>query len=211
MIKGMILAAVVCLAVDAQTPSDSGSGQTITGLLMDATCSVISSSAKTPASRSDRMADRTERDAANNPGTNGPAGERAARASEQAISSTATAGPSQASATGTTGAAVNTAPPPRAANTKPAAGERARTESALSVREKYKDCAVKPGTTAFAIHTDRQVYILESASNRMVQEQMRNEAFRASMSDRAGADRFMTVTVMGTPSGNKLQITSVRK
>jgi hypothetical protein len=96
-------------------------------------------------------------------------------------------------------------------------GERSRTGSAMSgttlttVREKYSQCVVTPSTTSFAIHTDGQLYVLDQASNDMVRQQMSNEAFRASMSDGGSGPKFMTVTVVGTPSGDRLSITSVRK
>jgi hypothetical protein len=45
----------------------------------------------------------------------------------------------------------------------------------------------------------------------MVQQQMRNEAFRASMTDETGAPKWLSVTVEGTAKGRELKITSVRK
>ncbi|MBC8165579.1 MAG: hypothetical protein H7Y20_06880 [Bryobacteraceae bacterium] len=80
-----------------------------------------------------------------------------------------------------------------------------------TVREKYKECVVKSSTAAFAIHSEGKLYILDSSGNQMIGEQMRNEAFRASMSDSSGTEKFMSVTVVGVPSGESLSINSVRK
>jgi hypothetical protein len=63
----------------------------------------------------------------------------------------------------------------------------------------------------FAIHADGQLYVLDQAGNDMVRRQMSNEAFRAGMADASGQPKFMTVTVLGTPSGDRLSITSVRE
>jgi hypothetical protein len=142
----------------------------------------------------------------------------------------ATSGPSQASATGTTGAATAMAPTQAGqvqslatagtgTSGQTATGERARTADTAvaspqieTVREKYRGCMVTPSTTSFAIHADGTLYVLDRASNQMVQEQMRNEAFRASMTNQRDASQWMTVTVQGTPtSENVLTIRSVRK
>lgn len=169
----------------------------------------------------------------------------------------ATAGPSYASATGTTGAAVQTAPPPQSGNLQSmnqvqgpgaptsdvasATGERARTrdtsvathENAMpdhhadkvmgtrersrsgeytTVREKYRDCMVKSSTTRFALHTEGELYMLDEASNNMIMEQMRNEAFRASMTDSSGDPKWISVTVTGKPAGgDMLSLSSVRR
>jgi hypothetical protein len=54
--------------------------------------------------------------------------------------------------------------------------------------------------------------VLDQASNEMVRQQMRNEAFRGAMTDRTGEPHWITVTVVGTPGeNNALSITSVRK
>ncbi|MBC7924919.1 MAG: hypothetical protein H7039_04610 [Bryobacteraceae bacterium] len=158
----------------------------------------------------------------------------------------AISGPSHASALGTTGAAADMTPsqvrtpsqagtPPQSGNLQsmdtvqgPGAssgtGDRARRSArdvaaaesvsgdAETVREKYQACQVTASTTSFALHAEGALYVLDRASNQMVQEQMRNEAFRASMSDKKDASRWMTVTVQGTPtSENVLTIRSVRK
>ena len=123
--------------------------------------------------------------------------------------------------TATTGTAASTAPT-EASIARPASpqaegtGERARAASSSAdesmVREKYGECLVTPSTTSFAMHAGGQLYVMDRASNAMIQEQMRNEAFRASMSNARGDSRWSTVTVQGTPtSDNTLTIRSVRK
>jgi hypothetical protein len=80
-----------------------------------------------------------------------------------------------------------------------------------TVREKYKDCMARSSTTDFAIHAGGRLYVLDPASNEMIRQQMRNEAFRGSMSDSTGSPQWITVTVTGTPQGDTLAITSVRR
>jgi len=151
------------------------------------------------------------------------------RVTESASVGTATAGPSHASATGTTGAATGTVPPQSSYNTQSGrasttstsagVGERARSETGTAslnadttVREKYAACVPKPSSTVFAIHANGTLYTLDQASNEMVGQQMRNEAFSANMSNGRDGTRWMTVTVLGTPGAdNMLSIRSVRK
>lgn len=135
------------------------------------------------------------------------------RETEAAVRGTPTAGPSWASATGTTGAAVGTAPPQtsqvRRADSRSRSDQAAETDT---VAEKYAACRPKSGTTSFALHASGKLYVLDSASNEMVRKQMRNEAFSASMSNGRDGYRWMTVTVIGTPGdGNMLKVESVRK
>ncbi len=191
----------------------------------------------TPQSGPDRASAQGTTGAATNTapaaGARTDADDRMPRATDGS-STRATAGPSHASATGTTGAATETATPTQSGTVQSLAtagtgtsgtqspvsttGERARTiggtsdESSSRVRDKYRDCMVKPSTTSFAIHADGKLYVLDRASNEMVQEQMRNEAFRASMVNQRDGSQWMTVTVQGTPtSDNTLTIRSVRK
>lgn len=252
---------IIALAGCVTTLPGQTSEQTITGVLMDASCPAIGRSAdsaenqvkhngqtganeqstlgetartKTETESRDlkvydskkTSSDQSEQDAGNNPGTNVAALQAQEKEVTRSVSS-ATAGPSQASATGTTGAATSTAPPqsgnvqslssvqgPGASNSAAtsATGERSRTAPVrTTVGEKYKACIAKPTTTAFAIHSDGKLYVLDADSNKMVQEQMRNEAFQASMSDKSGAPQWLSVTVVGTASDDTLSITSVRK
>lgn len=246
--------------------SAHGMDQTLTGVLMDATCKSISSTRSDLTQVPGRMATpiamrqdgqsganaqstlgetartQTEQEqramkvySPQTTGTTGsaitpknPAGTAAAGARTEADDrmprltesgrSSATAGPSQASATGTTGAATATAPTESSIvqSVAPEIGERARLVSSdsdqMTVRNKYRECMVKPSTTSFAMHAGGQLYVLDRASNDMVQEQMRNEAFRASMANQQDQSQWMTVTVKGTPtSDNTLTIRSVRK
>ena len=131
----------------------------------------------------------------------------------------ATSGPSAASAHGTTGAAVigSTTESSGRLQTHTAAGTSGdRNRSADStmpstVRDKYKDCMATATTSAFAIYSNGNLYVLDSTGNDMVRQQMAGEAFRAAMTDAAGTPKWMTVTVQGTPNGESLAITSIRK
>jgi hypothetical protein len=82
---------------------------------------------------------------------------------------------------------------------------------ATTVREKYKDCVARATTTHFALHANGRLYTLDQASNEMIRQQMQNEAFRASMTDASGSPKWISVTVTGTPSGDTLSISSVRR
>jgi len=126
----------------------------------------------------------------------------------------ATSGASSASAQGTTGAATTGATGAPAAGFGQGNGERSRSADAAmdnTVRERYRDCMARSTTTAFAIHSNGQLYVLDQASNDLVRQQMSGEAFRASMSDRSGDPKWLTVTVNGTASGDRLTVTSVRR
>ena len=79
------------------------------------------------------------------------------------------------------------------------------------VREKYRDCMATAKTTAFALHSNGTLYVLDQAGNDMVRQQMSGEAFRASMTSANGAPQWITVTVQGTANGENLAITSVRR
>jgi len=137
------------------------------------------------------------------------------RETEAATRGAATAGPSWASATGTTGAAVGATPPQAMSRSEAGSASRSRDGAAgttESVASKYDACRPGAETTEFAIHATGKLYVLDQTSNEMVRNQMRNEAFRASMSNGRDGSRWMTVTVLGTPGpGDSLKVESVRK
>jgi len=235
--------------------SETGSAETITGLLMDASCRAIASgrsgnnsAGENAAARQGGEGVRTRTDAlgpshASATGTTGAASNTASpsgsvspgtgqarrdtevipdrsmrRETEASTKGAATAGPSWSSATGTTGAAVDSVPPQatNVPNARRSTGGNANSSPLSSqtetVGDKYSECRPTADSTAFAIHAGGTVFILDKSSNEMVQNQMRNEAFRASMSDRRDASRWMTVTVMGRRgAGDTLHVQSVRK
>jgi len=138
------------------------------------------------------------------------------RETEASTRGVPTAGPSWSSATGTTGAAVDAVPPQpgrvEQARTQRNSANRTESSESETVAEKYAACKATDETRSFAIHANGKLYILDDESNEMVRKQMRNEAFRASMSNGRDGSRWMTVTLMGTPgAGNSLHLESVRK
>jgi hypothetical protein len=131
-----------------------------------------------------------------------------------------TSGAASASAQGTTGAAVigstteSTGGLQTHTATTSSTGDRARSTDnriATTVGEKYKNCMATANTSSFAIYSNGSLYVLDQAGNDMVRQQMGAEAFRASMVDANGSTKWMTVTVQGTPNGESLAITSIRK
>jgi hypothetical protein len=227
--KRLLLACVLAAAATAQTEdrsrlSGSSSGQTMVGVLMDASCSTITpGSARPPGEQStgatsgatSASAQGTTGSAPASTGTTGRAGsdDRGTSASgERRVRGTgATSGANSASALGTTGAAVTSEPGSAHFSDIPRLSESERRELITTVREKYRDCAARATSTAFALHANGKLYRLDPASNEMVRQQMRNEAFLASMTDRAGSPQFITVTVTGTPKGDALSVSSVRR
>jgi hypothetical protein len=92
-------------------------------------------------------------------------------------------------------------------------GTRARTAGAApaastggdwtSVREKYKDCNVTPSTASFAIMANGQLYMIDDTAGAVRQRMSANTA------SSSGTD-FQTITVMGTPQGDRISVTSVQ-
>jgi hypothetical protein len=77
--------------------------------------------------------------------------------------------------------------------------------------DRYDRCKATASTTEFAIHTDGQLFVLDEDGNHVVRQQMRNDSFRASLSDDSGAPRWLTVMVEGRKNGDRLTITSLRR
>jgi hypothetical protein len=73
-----------------------------------------------------------------------------------------------------------------------------------SVREKYKDCKVTPSTSSFAIMANGQLYMIDDTAGAVRQRMSSNTASSA-----AGSD-FQTISVMGTPQGDRISVTSVQ-
>jgi hypothetical protein len=102
-------------------------------------------------------------------------------------------------------------------STAAATGERSRTadpttsSSFTTVREKYRDCMVKPTTTSFAIHSDGRLIMLDDAANRLMGQQLASDQFRSRMTDAAGNAKWMSVTVDGSMQGDRMSVTSVKK
>lgn len=93
------------------------------------------------------------------------------------------------------------------------AGTRSRAVTSKSTDDgdRYDTCKATASTTDFAIHTDGQLLVLDEEGNDLVRQQMRNDSFRASMSDESGAPRWLTVMVEGRKTGERLTITSLRR
>ena len=97
-------------------------------------------------------------------------------------------------------------------------GERSRTgsdpatsASFTTVREKYRDCMVKPTTTSFAIHSDGRLIVLDESANQMVRQQVTSDQFRSAMTDASGNPKWMSVTLNGSMQGDRLSVTSVQR
>src|SRR5688572_14104239 len=143
----------------ASTPG--GGKQSWAGVLMDASCSVIASNARA--------------------GMPGAATASAGNTSTLNRATTATdVSPARSTSEAGAQSARDTASTATTASTGNPAGERSRTESIdpatsssfTTVREKYRDCMVKPTTTSFAIHSDGRLIILDGAGNQTVRQQM---------------------------------------
>jgi hypothetical protein len=73
-----------------------------------------------------------------------------------------------------------------------------------SVREKYKDCKVTPSTSSFAMMSNGQLYMVDDTAGALRQRMSANTSTAATSSD------FQTVTLMGTPQGDRISVTSVQ-
>jgi hypothetical protein len=176
-----------------QKSDTAASQQDWSGVLMDASCSVIAS-ATTNSSRSVTSYTGSS-----------------AQSAPQSAESTKDASPARS----TTEAGV----PARQESTTPESGERSRTATAdpatsasfTTVREKYRDCMVKPTTTSFAIHSDGRLIVLDEPGNEVVRQQMTSEQFRSRITDAGGNSKWTSVTLNGSMKGERLNVTSVQK
>ncbi|HET8546642.1 MAG TPA: hypothetical protein VFL57_01485 [Bryobacteraceae bacterium] len=79
-----------------------------------------------------------------------------------------------------------------------------------SVREKYRDCQVKPTTTSFAVYSRGTIYLLDSAANQMARDQFASSA--AASADPSTGSGFMMVTVKGSAEADRLTgVTSIQR
>jgi hypothetical protein len=91
-----------------------------------------------------------------------------------------------------------------------AAAEGTRSRSADN-GDKYESCKATAETTAFALHTDGRLHLLDENGNEVVRQHIRNDSFRASLADEAGTPRWVTVMVEARAAGDRLTITSMRR
>jgi hypothetical protein len=83
--------------------------------------------------------------------------------------------------------------------------------SFTTVREKYRDCMVKPTTASFAIHSDGRLIMLDDADHEVIRQQLASDEFRDRMTDAAGNPKWTSVTLSGSMHGGRFRVTSVRK
>lgn len=228
-------------ATQTQATATAGAGQqNWSGVLLDASCSAITSeraSTSTTTGVTSYSASTSKGATATTPGTPAQPGASASatiKANEtNANDPLAPRTTTQASATATTAERSRTTTPdatPSAttARTTPgtatsqstvAVGERSRTigtpdladSGAFTGSEKYKDCMIKPASSAFAIHSNGKLIILDEASNQMVREQLSGDQFKNSLSDANGNPKWTSVTLSGSIQGDRLKVTSVNK
>ena len=73
----------------------------------------------------------------------------------------------------------------------------------INVRDKYRECMVKPTTSSFALMSNGKLYMLDDTSGALRQRMSSNTTAGA-------ASEFHSVTVMGTPQGDRIGVTSVQ-
>jgi hypothetical protein len=71
-----------------------------------------------------------------------------------------------------------------------------------SVRNTYRDCKVTSATSSFALMSKGQLYMIDDTSGSLRQKMSSNPG--------GSSNDFHTVTVMGTPQGERLSVTSVQ-
>lgn len=193
--------------------------QTFRGVLLDANCSPIAT--EQSRSRTEVLnqgtgvtTEVTTDGVTGKPGPDSPALQGKAEITGEDVSAPggtersngATSGGNSSSAQGTTGAAVI------APDGVPESGDIQSREVASGAQQRYRNCMATATTTKFALYADGAMYLVDGPGNRIIGQQMRNEAFRGSMSGRKGAPQWIHVTVTGTPGvGNSLNVRSIRK
>jgi hypothetical protein len=175
-----------------KTPASGQAGtQTLTGVLMDATCDAIAN----------RNVSEASKDVTNSVKTYTGASGSTGKVEHSATTSSTGSPGSTAATTGSVGAPNAT-------------GERSRTEDvaiSTTVREKYGKCMVKADTNSFALYSDGRLILIEPASAITVRQQMSSEGFRGNMTDASGQPKWFTVTVTGKMKGDQLAVTSIRQ
>jgi hypothetical protein len=70
---------------------------------------------------------------------------------------------------------------------------------------------VKPASSAFAIHSDGKLIVLDEASNQIVRQQISSDQFKGDLTDASGNPKWMSVKLSGSMQGDRLSVTSVSK
>lgn len=200
----LIFGFILCTAL-----SLGSEGQTIKGVLMDASCEAIARTAvEMPVGAP--SPDTIRNNSASAAGTTGTADTTGATAGRAKIPTVAPLAQSRAEDErnrigDTTSGALTVA---EAAN-----ADCKCEKDVTTVGERYARCKPTARTTSFAIHAEGKLHVLDQEGNDMVRQQMGNEAFRAAMAKARQGSGFMTVTVVGTPGEGDapLKITSIRK
>jgi hypothetical protein len=100
-----------------------------------------------------------------------------------------------------------------------ATGERSRSAQTdetkstwfAAVQEKYRDCMARSTSTAFAVHTEDGLIVLDEAGNLAVRQEMPSDHFRTGLTDGNGRPKWMSVILNGSMHGDKLTVTTVGK
>jgi hypothetical protein len=186
-----------------QSPAAATASQTISGVLMDSSCPVISSKQISSVKSSNSSGITTY---------TGGSSKTAATSTARGETRTSTASASDVSPARSTAEHTATQTPAGAGT-----AQRSRTtDTAISssfttVREKYRDCMVKPTSTSFAIHSDGRLVVFDEASNQLIRQQLASEEFRSAMTDAGGNAKWMSVKVDGSMQGNRMSVTSVKR
>jgi hypothetical protein len=200
---------------DAESPKIATAGrQTWSGVLMDASCKVISNEKSENSSGLKTYSGPTPRPGAS---TTPEGAEVPARPRTQA-GATPGAPEDDPLAPRTARPGVGATPQAHPSATAQE-GQRSRTtdvepadsSSFTTVREKYKDCMVKPSSTKFAIHSAGKLIVIDEASNQVVKQALSGDQFQGDLTDASGKPQWMSVTLSGPMQGDRLKVTSVSK
>jgi len=180
----------------AQSSASATAGrQTWSGVLMDASCQVISNEKSASSSGVKTYSGpRTQAGAAPGVPEDDPLAPRTARP-----------GP------GATREAHPSATAQEGQRSRTAEVEPADSSSFTTVREKYKDCMVKPSSTKFAIHSAGKLIMLDDSSNQVVKQALTGDQFQGELTDASGKPQWMSVTLSGSMQGDRLKVTSVSR
>ena len=229
-------------SASGQTQASAGVGQNSwSGVLMDATCAAVTSGAGSGSGVTSYSGSQSGSATASTGATGtrptgegttstASAGQTSQGARDQGASSTTSTSSPTTTGTGTTAAAGTTGQSGQAGHSGAASGDtsgqrsRSSADSASfsTVREKYRDCMVKPTTTSFAIHSDGRVILLDEASNQTLRQKVAAGEFKpsgtggtaatpGSTAGSAGSNDWMSVTVNGSMQGDRLSVSSVSR
>lgn len=77
--------------------------------------------------------------------------------------------------------------------------------------ESFSACMAKPTTTAFALHANGRMVLLDDASNQMVRDRMSSGAFASNTRNEGGTpSSWNTVTVTGSYNAEKFTVSSLQ-